>query len=121
EVLTLTDEGQHLAALAQLVSTITRRPLLHGNTIEPLVNGDEAYPAMVRAIDEATRSVVLSTYIFNDDPAGLMFVEALKHAVERGVEVRVLIDAIGVRYDWPTVLGPLHRAGVRVATFLPTL
>ena len=76
---------------------------------------------MVRAIDEATRSVTLSTYIFNNDRAGKLFVDALGRAVGRGVEVRVLVDGIGKRYSWPSVVGPLKRAGVPVAVFLPTL
>jgi cardiolipin synthase len=75
---------------------------------------------MVRAIDEATRSVTLSTYIFNDDRAGALFVDALGRAVGRGVEVRVLVDGIGKRYSWSSVVGPLERAGVPVAVFLPT-
>jgi cardiolipin synthase len=76
---------------------------------------------MVQAIDEATRSVALSTYIFNDDPAGAIFIDVLRRAVARGVMVRVLVDDIGSRYDLPSIIGPLRRAGVPVARFLPTL
>jgi cardiolipin synthase A/B len=114
-------EGEHLEALAELVGRLTRRPLEEGNRIEPLVQGEQTFEAMIRAIDEAARTVSLSTYIFNDDPAGWRFRDALERAVGRGVEVRVLIDGIGVRYDLPTILKPLRRAGVPVATFLPTL
>ena len=52
-------------------------PLVDGNRIEPLVNGESAYPAMLAAIDAAQRSVALSTYLFNHDDQGLKFVEAL--------------------------------------------
>ncbi len=76
---------------------------------------------MIDAINRATRSIALCTYIFNDDPAGRRFVEALKHAVERGVAVRVLVDDVGSRYDLPTVMGPLRHAGIPSAKFLPTL
>jgi cardiolipin synthase len=117
----LTPEGEHLDDLAEVVGRLTGRPLLEGNSVEPLAKGDQAYAAMIRAIDEATRSVALGTYIFNDDPAGRLFVDALGRAVARKVEVRVLIDDVGRRYDWPTILAPLRRAGVPVATFLPTL
>lgn len=111
----------HMADLARVVSRFSPMPLLRGNLFEPLVGGDEAYPAMLEAIQRAERSVALSSYIFNDDPLGRMFVEALGEAVKRGVEVRVLIDDIGARYDLPRVFGPLHRAGVRSAAFLPGL
>ena len=117
---TLTPSNHHLVPLARLVEGVARQPLLAGNEVEPLDGGDRAYPAMVRAIDEAERSVTLSTYIFNDDRAGSLFVGALGRAVDRGVEVRVLVDGIGKRYSWHSVVGPLKRAGVPVAVFLPT-
>ena len=103
--------ARHLAALAQVVAGVTGRPLLRGNRITPLHNGDEAYPAMLRAIDEARDSVLLSTYIFDNDRAGGAFVERPGRAVARGVEVRVLIDDIGARYTWPSIVGRLRRRG----------
>jgi cardiolipin synthase A/B len=116
----LTDEGAHLIELARVVGEVTRQPLLAGNEIVPLLDGDEAYAAMLGAIDEATRSVSLCSYIFNDDLAGQPFILALKRAVGRGVEVRVLVDDLGARYDFPPVFSTLHREGVPVSTFMPT-
>jgi cardiolipin synthase len=100
---------------------LTKRPLLCGNRIDPLVGSNEAYPAMLEAIESAQFSISLGTYIFNNDDTGRKFVAALGAAVERGVEVRVLIDAIGLRYTWPSILAPLKKAGVPVARFLPAL
>ena len=111
----------HLDGLRQVVGRVTRRSLLPGNSVEPLIDGDAAYPAMAQAIDDATRLVGLSTYIFNDDPAGAILVDALHRAVDRGVTVKVLIDGIGLRYDVPSIMGPLRRGGIPVARFLPTL
>lgn len=108
-----------LAGLARLTGHLTGRPLLSGNSIEPLLNGDEAYPAMLAAIDSATTSIALCSYIFADDEAGSRFVEALGRAVARGVQVRVLIDDVGMRYTRPPVHRALRRAGVPVARFLP--
>lgn len=110
-----------LAGLALLAERVSGRPLHTGNCIEPLFDGDEAYPAMLAAIEGATRSVALCSYIFADDAAGRRFVDALARAVQRGVEVRVLIDAVGVRYSFPPIHWALRRAGVRVALFLPLL
>jgi cardiolipin synthase len=108
-----------LAGLALLGDRLTGRPLLGGNVIAPLDNGDEAYPAMLDAIDAAESSVTMCSYIFADDVAGSRFVEALGRAVTRGVEVRVLIDDVGGRYTKPPVHRALQRAGVPVARFLP--
>jgi cardiolipin synthase len=117
----LPQSGLDAAGLARAVAQVTSRPLLRGNRIDPLVQGDEAYPVMLEAIREARQSVSVSTYIFDADEVGLLFAHALGDAVRRGVEVRVLIDATGARYSWPSILGPLRRAGVRHARFLRLL
>jgi cardiolipin synthase len=111
----------HLAAVATVVARATGRPLLRGNRITPLHDGDEAYPAMVAAVDAARDSVLLSAYIFDNDRAGALFLEAFRRAAARRVEVRVLIDDLGARYSWPSVIGRLRDAGVRVARFMPKL
>lgn len=108
-----------LAGLARLTGELSGRPLLGGNAIEPLRNGDEAYPAMLAAIDGATTSVALCSYIFAADSAGAKFVEALGGAVKRGVQVRVLVDDVGARYTSPPVHRALKRANVRAGRFLP--
>jgi cardiolipin synthase len=108
-----------LAGLARLTERLSGRELLGGNSIAPLQNGDEAYPAMLAAIDGASTTIALCSYIFSNDRAGLAFVDALARAVKRDVQVRVLVDDVGARYTWPPVRGALKRAGVRVAHFLP--
>jgi cardiolipin synthase len=107
-----------LRSLATLVGRVAGRPLVDGNAIEPLEGGDEAYPAMLEAIESAHRSIGLSTYIFDNDPTGREFVDALGRAVARGVEVRVLVDGIGTTYSFPPVTWRLAKHGVRVARFL---
>lgn len=115
----LPPDSRHLCALARVVSGVASRPLLTGNRVEPLVNGDEAYPAMLDAIANATQSIALSTYIFDRDEVGVRFAKALGEATRRGVEVRVLIDATGTRYSFPTILPTLRAEGIRYARFLP--
>jgi cardiolipin synthase len=108
-----------LVALARLGERVGRRPLLAGNRVTPLCNGEQAYPAMLQAIEGATGSVCLSSFIFSADVIGRRFVAALVAAARRGVAVRVLVDAAGVRYSWPPIHRVLGRAGVPVARFLP--
>ena len=111
----------YLANLAQVIDQIERRPLLSGNRVELLRDGDETYPAMLEAINAARSSVTLTTYIFGNDIVGRDFIHTLSAAVDRGVAVRVLIDAAGERYSWPSPIRRLRRAGVTVARFLPGL
>lgn len=114
-------DAQHLAELKRVVDTIAVHPLLPGAHLEPLFNGDEAYPAMLEAIESAERSVGLVTYIFDNDAWGQKFARALGAAVRRGVEVRVLVDAAGIRYSFPSIVRALRRNGVPHARFLPSL
>ncbi len=111
----------HLRAMVRLGDRVAGRPLTAGNRMTLLENGDEAFPAMLEAIEGARRSVTLVTYIFDNDAAGERFLEALRSAVERGVEVRVLIDDVGARYSVPSMVHSLRRNGIDVARFHPAL
>jgi cardiolipin synthase len=116
----LPHHGGHIKMLARVVGGVVQRPLLLGNQIDPLVNGDEAYPAMLQAIEQARRTISFETYIFDRDEIGVAFAQALGDAVRRGVQVRLLIDAAGTRYSWPSILRTLRREGVQYARFLPS-
>lgn len=113
-------EHPNLAGLEIVGQNLTGKPLLPGNTIEPLIDGDEAYPAMLDAICGAQKSVTLLSYIFDSDRAGNEFLDALVDADKRGIQVRVLIDDIGSRYSRPNMVRRLKAAGVRTMSFLPT-
>src|SRR5262249_46516751 len=101
-----------LVPLARLVGEVVERPLLPGNSIEPLVDGVEAYPAMLQAIDEARASVALASYIFHADGIGENFVNALTRAHRRGVAVRVLIDDVSCRFSLHSPAKRLRQAVV---------
>jgi cardiolipin synthase len=90
-----------------------------GNAIEPLINGDTAYPLMIQAINNAQHFVVLSSYIFYYDALGRQFVHALSQAQQRGVTVKVLLDGIGAGYNWHKSGRALQKLGVETARFLP--
>ncbi len=108
------------AGLAQLGERITGNPLVGGNRVRPLIDGEQAYPEMLAAIGAARHSIALQSYIFDNDPTGRRFLEALTAARARGVEIRVLVDDFGSRYTLPSMVRKLRRAGIRAATFLPT-
>ncbi len=114
-------EMRHLLSLCRVVENAVKLPLTRGNDITPLINGEEAFPAMLTAIDRAEKSVALSTYIFDGDEMGRRFIDALARAVDRGVQVRVLIDDVGAGLHWRSVYRELAERRVPVAYFLPTL
>lgn len=113
-------EAQHLRMLSRVVSRVVAQPLTPGNTIHPLINGDEVFPAMLAAIDSARQSISLCTYIFDNDATGAAFVSALSRAVKRGVRVCVLVDAAGARYSWPSIMRKLRHEKIPCARFLPS-
>ena len=109
--------GQRFAAMKMLGDRVSRHRLCSGNMIIMLEGGDAAYRAMLQEIEAARRFVLLETYIFDRDDIGLRFADALIAAVKRGVEVRVLIDAVGARYSVPSIVGYLEAGGVKVKVF----
>src|SRR5688572_10951801 len=115
----VTEPGQHFTPLARLVGTVVDRPPVGGNLVEALIDGAHAYPAMLDAIGAARSSLTLASYIFHGDGIGAQFVAALVAAKQRGVEVRVLIDDVDVRFSRGSAAKPLRRAGVPLAVFNP--
>ena len=113
------DGAEHLKHIAAVVSHLVTQPLTAGNKIEPLVNGDAAFPVMLAAIEAAKKSVALCTYIFDNDENGRKFIVTLERARQRGVAVRVLVDAAGTRYSFPPITWKLRAAKIPFAKFLP--
>jgi len=107
------------ADLLNISDTITNTPLVGGNRIDVLHNGEQAYPAMLAAIESARSSICLTTYIFETNETGRCFIDALGRAVTRGVDVRVIIDGVGELYSCPRAGNLLKKRRVRVARFLP--
>lgn len=112
---------EDLGEMAKLCNSLTRLPLMGGNSVEALFDGDQAYPAMLEAIDTATRSINLVIFIFDNDNIGKRFLEAFARAVARGVDVRVLIDGVGSRYPGLEITGFLRDAGVHTELFMSGL
>lgn len=107
-----------VARLRHAGRALSGQPALDGNTVVPLFDGEQAFPAMLAAIEEAKHTVRLQTYIFEADPVGDQFVAALAAAHERGVDVAVMLDGVGSRYG-RRVRPDLVDRGVPVVEFLP--
>jgi cardiolipin synthase len=107
------------ASLLSLADRVTRRPLLAGNRVTVLHNGEGAYPAMLEAMADARESIYLSTYIFDADTSGRVIATALIEAAGRGLDVRVLVDGFGERYSFPLARHLFRHTPVHFARFLP--
>ncbi len=114
----LTPGAAHLGSIAKVGDKLAGKPLLEGNRVTMLVNGEEAYPKMLQAIDEAKKFVALEVYIIELDETGRKFVDALIAAAKRGCRVLVLMDYVGSRL---AVARALREGGVSVTVFLPPI
>jgi cardiolipin synthase len=93
--------------------------MIAGNRVELLVDGVQAYPAMLAAIDGARRTVLMDSYIFNADRIGRRFAAALTERAAAGVEVYLIVDGLGTIAVPAEFFDGLTRAGVRVLEYRP--
>ncbi|MGH9222203.1 MAG: phospholipase D-like domain-containing protein [Vicinamibacterales bacterium] len=94
-------------------------PFLPGNTLKALNNGDEFYPAMLRDIELAERSITIEAYIYWAGEIGITFAKALVGAVQRGIKVKILLDAVGSQSIGNEILGILEKGGCHIAWYNP--
>jgi cardiolipin synthase len=84
-----------------------------------LIDGDQAFPAMLDAIGEAKSFVHLETYILADDEVGRLFSRALCERARAGVAVRILFDSLGSLRLPSDYVRRLTDDGVEVIEFRP--
>jgi len=107
------------ASLRNIGYGVTGSGLSPGNTVTAYYSGEQAFPAMLQAIAGAGHEVLLSSYIFDNDQTGRQFVDALAAAQHRGVRVHLLLDDVGIRYSFPTILRQLKKNGLAFRRFMP--
>ncbi len=98
---------------------LTPQSISEGNSVALLVNGGQAYPAMLSDIEAARETINLEMYIFASDRTGERFADALCARARAGVEVNLLLDGLGSVGTSSSLLSRLTSAGVRVAWYRP--
>ncbi len=91
----------------------------HGNRIELLSDYDASLNALIAQMDGARHSIHLLYYLMFDDSVGRAITAALLRARNRGIECRVLLDAVGAKRGLRRFRRPLREAGVRIHELLP--
>lgn len=107
------------AALEQLAHRLADMPATGGNDVRLYTDGASAYEALLDAIRAAQRHVHVELYVLSADATGLGFRDELIACAKRGVECRLLLDAVGCWTIGRAFTQPLLDAGVRVSFFLP--
>jgi cardiolipin synthase len=90
-----------------------------GNQVRLLIDGPDAYEAMLDVIARATRWIHFENYIIRADAAGRRFAEALGRRARDGVHVRVLYDGLGSFATPRAYWRSLRAAGIEVRPFRP--
>jgi cardiolipin synthase len=112
-------DGAH-DSIPALVHALGDFRALEGNTVELLADYDASIGRLAQDIDEARETVHLLYYIFADDEWGGQVLAALLRAKSRGVECRVLVDAVGSRqFALAALLKRLNDAGIPAREALP--
>ncbi len=97
----------------------TQAPILGGNRVAVLANGDEIFPAMLAAVREARISITYSQFVYLDGGVSGEFAEALAERCAAGVDTKILLDGFG-SFLMPTEYRTrLLSAGCRIETFRP--
>lgn len=95
--------------------------VIAGNKIELLNNGDEYFPAMLKAIRSAQQSVNFAAYILHSDEVGRQFRDAFCERARAGVQVRLLLDGIGSGWGLDNSdVRMMREAGCKFSYYHPT-
>jgi cardiolipin synthase len=89
-------------------------PFIAGNKVTVLTNGDQFYPAMLRAIAAAEKTITMEMYIFWAGDIGRQFASALAERRRAGVKVKLLLDAFGSATIGNEILHTLKESGCEV-------
>jgi cardiolipin synthase len=103
----------------RMVEAITDAQVRRPSAVEVLTNGEVYFEAELEAISRAERSVNLEAYIFQRGEVASRFVRALAERARAGVEVRLVLDAVGSFASWQSYFKELTDAGGRVGWYHP--
>ncbi len=85
--------------------------MVPNNRVQLLIDGAEAFPAMLDAIARAKQSIAMASYIFAGDTTGVRFRDALIERVRAGIPVRLMIDGLGSFLTDEGFFAPFVEAG----------
>lgn len=103
----------------EVEESIAGQPLTAGNQVQLLENGPVTYKAMFAALRNAKHFIHLESYIFDSDDIGKQFAELLIEKRSEGLQVAVMVDAVGTIGAKEAMFDQMRAGGVQVAVFHP--
>jgi cardiolipin synthase len=107
----------HDAQFRRSMGVLLGPPIIEGNKVETLLNGDQIFPAMLAAIRGAQKTITFETYIYWSETIGEEFSEALAERARAGVKVHVMLDFIGSIKMKEEAMQKMRDAGVQLQRY----
>jgi cardiolipin synthase len=101
------------------IGSLLGPPLIRGNSVQTLVNGDQIFPAMLLAIAQAKSTITFETFIYWQGRVGNTFTQALCERARAGVKTHVMIDPVGSDRIDKKYIQRMKEAGVQVDLYNP--
>ena len=95
----------------------TDAPIVSGNRIEVLLNGNETFPAMLQAIKRAKSTITFAQYLYEDGPIAYELANAFAERCRAGVKADILLDSHGSSKAPSDVIAIMKGAGCQVEYF----
>ena len=77
------------------IAAHTDAPIIGGNKIDVLLNGEQTFPAMLKAIRGARKSITYAQYLYQDGAIAYELAEAFAERCRAGLTVKLLLDSHG--------------------------
>ncbi|PYM15574.1 MAG: cardiolipin synthase B [Candidatus Rokuibacteriota bacterium] len=106
-------------SFAATVAAHAGAPVVDGNDVRILLNGEKIFPAKLGVIREARRTLTYAEYFYKDGPIATEIANAIAERCREGVQAKILLDAVGTFRMPRQDVKAMKEAGCQVATFRP--
>lgn len=104
--------------VVKLLQNNQRKPLVFGNDVEILINGEKKFESLFKDLEQAKNHIHVEYYMFNDDKIGSKFIEALIKKSKDGIAVRVNYDYVASGINNKSI-EKMKNAGIEIFPFMP--
>lgn len=111
------DTVKNYGELAKMLLTECTSPLTADNEVKLLLNGENKFPELIRALKTAKQHIHIEYYIVEDDETGREIESVLIQKAGEGVQIRFIYDDYGSRSIRKTLVSRLKKAGIKAFPF----
>lgn len=91
------------------------------NRVQIFNNGEEKFPVLLDKLHKAKHHIHLEYYIFDDDVIGNKIIDILCERAQSGVEVRMIVDALGSNNLQRKSIKRLRKSGAQYCEYHPVI